>query len=82
MIFDLIFILLALAAMYTGFKNGLVMTILRIVFFILGGIVATYLVIEKNQSGWLILAIRKYTAAVAPAIKKRPRRIVTTKPFL
>ena len=57
MIFDLIFILLALAAIYTGFKNGLVMTILRIAFFILGGIAATYLVIEKNQSGWLILAI-------------------------
>ena len=57
MIFDLIFILLALAAIYTGFKNGLVMTILRVAFFILGGIAATYLVIEKNQSGWLILAI-------------------------
>ena len=57
MIFDLIFILLALAAIYTGFKNGLVMTILRIAFFILGGIAATYVVIEKNQSGWLILAI-------------------------
>ena len=57
MIFDLIFVLVALGALFTGFKNGLVKTILRGVFFVAGAIAAVYFVIEKNQSGWLILAI-------------------------
>jgi Colicin V production protein len=57
MIFDLIFLLVALGALFTGFKNGLVKTILRGVFFVAGAIAAVYFVIEKNQSGWLILAI-------------------------
>ena len=57
MIFDLIFALVALGALFTGFKNGLVKTILRGVFFVAGAIAAVYFVIEKNQSGWLILAI-------------------------
>lgn len=57
MIFDVIFIVIAIGAFYTGFKNGLVMTILRGIFFIVGGIAAVYFVIDKNQSGWLILAI-------------------------
>jgi len=34
-----------------------VKTILRGVFFVAGAIAAVYFVIEKNQSGWLILAI-------------------------
>lgn len=57
MIFDLIFILIAIGAFYTGFKNGLVVTILRGVFFIVGATAAVYFLIDKNQSGWLILAI-------------------------
>jgi len=57
MIFDRIFALVALGALFTGFKNGLVKTILRGVFFVAGAIAAVYFVIEKNQSGWLILAI-------------------------
>ena len=57
MIFDLIFALVALGALVTGFKNGLVKTILRGIFFVAGAVAAVYFVIEKNQSGWLILAI-------------------------
>lgn len=57
MIFDLLFILVALGAFYTGYKNGLIKTLLRGVLFIVGGIAGMYFVIERNQSGWLILAI-------------------------
>jgi len=57
MIFDLIFALFTIGALYTGYKNGLIKTILRGILFIAGGIAAMYFVIERNQSGWLILAI-------------------------
>ena len=57
MIFDAIFALAAAAALFTGFKNGLVTTILRTTFFIAGGVAAMYFVVKYDQSGWLILAI-------------------------
>lgn len=57
MIFDIIFSLIALGALFTGYKNGLVTTILRTVFFIAGAIGAMYLVVEYNKTGWLIVAI-------------------------
>lgn len=57
MIFDLVFALFAIGALYTGYKNGLIKTVLRGVLFIAGGIAAMYFVIERNQGGWLILAI-------------------------
>ena len=57
MIFDLILGLIAVGALYTGFKNGLLTTILRSAFFIAGGVGAMYLVVEYDQSGWLIVAI-------------------------
>lgn len=57
MIFDAIFALVAVGAFYNGYKNGLLRTIIRTVFFIAGGVGAMYLVVKYNQSGWLILAI-------------------------
>jgi uncharacterized membrane protein required for colicin V production len=57
MIFDLIFAVVAVGAFYTGYKNGLLTTILRSAFFIAGGVGAMYLVVKYDQSGWLILAI-------------------------
>jgi Colicin V production protein len=57
MIFDLIFALVAIGAFFNGYKNGLVRTIIRAVFFIAGGVGAMYLVVAYDQSGWLIIAI-------------------------
>jgi uncharacterized membrane protein required for colicin V production len=57
MIFDLIFSLIAVGAFYTGYKNGLLTTILRTAFFIVGGVAAMYFVVKYDQSGWLIVAI-------------------------
>jgi hypothetical protein len=57
MIFDLLFLLFAFGALITGFKNGLIKTLLRGALFIAGGIAAMYFVVERNQSGWLIVAI-------------------------
>jgi hypothetical protein len=57
MIFDLLFLGFAIAALAIGYKNGLIKTILRGALFIAGGIAAMYFVVERNQSGWLIVAI-------------------------
>mgnify|MGYP000031109343 FL=1 len=57
MIFDLIFAFIAVGAFINGYKNGLVKTVVRTVFFIAGGVLAMHFVVEQNQSGWLILAI-------------------------
>jgi uncharacterized membrane protein required for colicin V production len=57
MIFDLIFSFVTLGAIYTGYKNGLVTTLLRTAFFIAGGIAGMYFVVQYNKSGWLIVAI-------------------------
>jgi hypothetical protein len=57
MIFDLIFVIIAIGALFSGYKNGLVTTILRTAFFLIGGVTAMYLVVKYDQSGWLILAI-------------------------
>lgn len=57
MIFDAIFLIVALGALFNGYKNGLVTTLLRTAFFLAGGVAAMYLVVKYNQSGWLIIAI-------------------------
>jgi hypothetical protein len=57
MIFDWIFVIIAIGALFSGYKNGLVTTILRTAFFLIGGVTAMYLVVKYDQSGWLILAI-------------------------
>jgi len=57
MIFDSVFAAVAVVAVFNGYKNGLLRTIIRTVFFIAGGVGAMYLVVKYNQSGWLILAI-------------------------
>ena len=57
MIFDLLFLLFAFGALVIGYKNGLLKTLLRGALFIAGGIAAMYFVVERNQSGWLIVAI-------------------------
>ena len=57
MIFDTIFALVAFGALFNGYKNGLLTTILRTAFFLIGGVTAMYLVVKYDQSGWLILAI-------------------------
>ena len=57
MIFDVIFLLVALGALFNGYKNGLLTTILRTAFFLAGGVAAMYFVVKIDQSGWLILAI-------------------------
>lgn len=65
MIFDVVFSVVALGALFTGYKNGLVTTIIRTAFFIAGAIGAMYFVVEYNKTGWLILAI--ITGAYASA---------------
>lgn len=65
MIFDLAFSFIALGALFTGFKNGLLTTIIRTAFFIAGAIGSMYLVVQYNKTGWLILAI--VTGAYAAA---------------
>ena len=65
MVFDLIFSLVAVGALITGYKNGLLTTIIRTVFFIAGGIAAMYFVVQYNKTGWLIAAI--ITGAYAAA---------------
>jgi hypothetical protein len=65
MIFDAIFIIVALGALFNGYKNGLVTTVLRTAFFLAGGVAAMYFVIKFDQSGWLIVAI--ITGAYASA---------------
>jgi len=65
MIFDLVFILIAFGALYTGYKNGLITTVLRSIFFIAGAIAAMYFVVEYDKAGWLIIAI--ITGAYAAA---------------
>jgi len=57
MIFDLVFVVIALGALFTGYKNGLLITIVRSIFFIGGAIASMYLVIEYDKTGWLIAAI-------------------------
>ncbi len=57
MIFDLVFGLVAVGALFTGYKNGLLTTILRAAFFIVGGVASMYFVVKYDQSGWLIVAI-------------------------
>ena len=57
MIFALIFALVAIGAFFNGYKNGLVTTVIRTIFFIAGGVGAMYLVVKYDQSGWLIIAI-------------------------
>ena len=57
MAFDLIFVIIAVGAFYTGYKNGLLTTFIRTIFFIGGAIGAMYFVIEYNKTGWLIAAI-------------------------
>lgn len=57
MIFDIVISLVAAGALYTGYKNGLITTLLRTAFFIAGGVAAMYFVVKFDQSGWLILAI-------------------------
>jgi hypothetical protein len=65
MVFDLIFSLVVLGALFNGYKNGLFTTIIRTAFFIAGGIAAMYFVVQFNKTGWLILAI--ITGAYAAA---------------
>ena len=57
MVFDLVFSLIALGALFTGYKNGLVTTIIRTAFFIGGAVAAMYFVVQYNKTGWLIVAI-------------------------
>lgn len=57
MIFDLIAALFIVGAFVTGYKNGLIKTILRGVLFIAGGVIAMYFVVNRDQGGWLLAAI-------------------------
>lgn len=57
MIFDLVVGLILVGALFNGYKNGLLTTIIRTAFFIAGGVAAMHFVVERNQSGWLIVAI-------------------------
>jgi len=57
MIFDLLFSLFVFGAFITGYKNGLITTLIRTTFFIAGAIAAMYFVVQYNKTGWLIAAI-------------------------
>lgn len=65
MIFDIIFSIIALGALFNGYKNGLFTTVIRTAFFIAGAIAAMYFVVQYNKTGWLIVAI--ITGAYAAA---------------
>lgn len=65
MIIDLLFGLLLIGALITGYKNGLIATLIRFAFFIGGAIAAMYWVVEYDKTGWLIAAI--VTGAYASA---------------
>jgi hypothetical protein len=65
MIFDAVFALVAIGALFNGYKNGLLTTFLRTAFFLAGGVAAMYFVVKYNQNGWLIFAI--ITGAYAAA---------------
>jgi len=65
MIFDIIFTVIALGALFNGYKNGLLTTIIRTLFFIVGAVAAMYLVVQYNKTGWLVVAI--ITGAYAAA---------------
>jgi uncharacterized membrane protein required for colicin V production len=57
MIFDFLFLLIAFGAFITGYKNGLLTTLLRTTFFIIGAIAAMYFIVQYNKAGWLIVGI-------------------------
>lgn len=65
MVFDLLFSLFIFGAFNTGYKNGLITTLIRTAFFIAGAIAAMYFVVQYNKTGWLIAAI--ITGAYAAA---------------
>ena len=65
MIFDIIFSIVALGALFNGYKNGLFTTLIRTAFFITGAVAAMYFVVQHNKTGWLIVAI--VTGAYAAA---------------
>lgn len=65
MVFDVLFSLFALGAVITGYKNGLITTLIRTAFFIAGAIAAMYFVVQYDKTGWLIAAI--ITGAYAAA---------------
>ena len=65
MIFDLLFLLIAFGAFITGYKNGLLTTLLRMAFFIVGAVGAMYFIVQYNKTGWLIVGI--ITGAYASA---------------
>ena len=65
MIFDAIFSIIALGALFNGYKNGLFTTLIRTAFFIAGAVAAMYFVVQYNKTGWLIVAI--VTGAYAAA---------------
>lgn len=65
MIFDLVFLAIGFGALYTGYKNGLLVTIVRTAFFIGGAIASMYFVVQYEKTGWLIVAI--ITGAYAAA---------------
>lgn len=57
MVFDLIFSIIFLGALFNGYKNGFLTTIIRTAFFVVGGIAGMYFVVQYNKTGWLIVAI-------------------------
>ena len=65
MVFDLLFSLFVFGAFITGYKNGLITTLIRTTFFIAGAIAAMYFIVQYNKTGWLIAAI--ITGAYAAA---------------
>lgn len=76
MIYDLIVALLIAGAFIAGYRNGLVKTLLRTIFFFAGAVAGMYLVVHYNKSGWLIVSIivGAYSAAfigtlIAKALK-------------
>ena len=84
MIFDLIVGFILIGAFINGYKNGLLTTIIRTAFFIVGGVTAMHFVVESNQSGWLIVAIiaGAYTAAwVGTQIAKTLKFTLIRGPF-
>lgn len=57
MIFDIVAIIALVLAIVSGYRDGLIKSLLRSIGYIAGAIGGLYLALQYNQSAWIILAI-------------------------
>lgn len=57
MIFDIVAIIMLVLAIVSGYRDGLIKSLLRSIGYIAGAIGGLYLALQYNQSAWVIVAI-------------------------